>query len=103
MTILEKLEKGFRGMLDTGQDRIDLTAVIAVIRMFKENEDLNEAENSALNISDVISCLSTEIESMHYQSRGRNQCYLQSLLTEAKGKGNLAMELIYALEKHLNK
>jgi hypothetical protein len=40
---------------------------------------------------------------MHYQSRDRNQCYLQSLLTEAKNKGNLAMELIYALEKHLNK
>jgi hypothetical protein len=56
-----------------------------------------------LHIADVIHCLSPEIEKMHYQSRGRNQCYLQSLLTEAKSKGNLAMELIYALEKHLNK
>lgn len=71
--------------------------------MSRENENLNEAENSVLNISDVIRCLSPEIEAMHYQSRDRNQCYLQSLLTEAKGKGNLAMELIYALEKHLNK
>jgi len=70
--------------------------------MSEENENLKEAENSVLNISDVIRCLSPEIESMHYQSRDRNQCYLQLLLTEAKGKGNLAMELIYALEKHLN-
>lgn len=62
-----------------------------------------EAEKLVLNISDFIRCLSPEIESMHYQSRDRNQCYLQSLLTEAKSKGNLAMELIYALEKHLNK
>lgn len=38
MTILEKLEEGFRGMLDDGQDRIDITAVIALIGMFKENE-----------------------------------------------------------------
>jgi hypothetical protein len=71
--------------------------------MSKESENLNEAENSALNIADVIRCLSPEIEKMHYQSRDRNQCYLQSLLTEAKNKGNLATELIYALEKHLNK
>jgi hypothetical protein len=71
--------------------------------MNKENGNLNEAENSALNIADVIRCLSPEIDSMHYQSRNRNQCYLQSLLTKAKAKGNLAMELIYALEKHLNK
>jgi phosphopantothenate synthetase len=66
-----------------------------------------EAEISreqALHIADnVMRCLSPEIEKMHYQSRDRNQCYLQSLLTEAKNKGNLAMELIYALEKHLNK
>lgn len=71
--------------------------------MSEKNKNLNEAENSVLNISDVIRCLSPEIESMHYQSRDRNQCYLQSLLTEAKSKGNLAIELIYALEKHLNK
>ena len=71
--------------------------------MSKENKKLNEAENSVLNISDVMRSLSSEIEAMHYQSRDRNQCYLQSLLIEAKDKGNLAMELIYALEKHLNK
>ena len=68
-----------------------------------KHENLNEVESSALNISDVIRCLSSEIESMHYQNRDRNQCHLQSLLVEAKSKGNLAMELIYALEKHLNK
>ena len=63
----------------------------------------NEVEISASNIADIIRCLSPEIEKMHYQSRDRSQCYLQSLLTEAKNKGNLATELIYALEKHLNK
>jgi hypothetical protein len=68
-----------------------------------ENENSKVEETKALNIADVIRCLSPEIEQMHYQSRDRNQCYLQSLLTEAKNKGNLAMELIYALEKHLNK
>lgn len=62
--------------------------------MNEENENL---------IADVIRCLSPEIEQLHYQSKSRNQCYLQSLLTEAKNKGNLATELIYALEKHLNK
>lgn len=71
--------------------------------MSKENEILNEVESSVFNISDVIRCLSPEIEAIHYESRDRNQCYLQSLLTEAKAKGNLAMELIYALENHLKK
>lgn len=71
--------------------------------MKNEEQNLIEPQTEALNISDVIRCLSPEIEEMHYQSRDRNQCYLQSLLTEAKANGNLAMELIYALEKHLNK
>ena len=71
--------------------------------MNKEKKTSINHEISALNIADVMRSLSSEIEAMHYQSRDRNQCYLQSLLIEAKDKGNLAMELIYALEKHLNK
>jgi hypothetical protein len=59
--------------------------------------------NKLLHIADIIRCLSPEIEKMHYQSRDRNQCHLHALLTEAKNEGNLAMELIHALEKHLNK
>lgn len=50
-----------------------------------------------------MNSLSPEIEDMHYQSRDKNQCYLNWLLVEAKSKGNLAMELISALEDHLNR
>ena len=63
-------------------------------KMKNEEQNLNEPQDSALNISDVIRCLSPEIEQIHYQSRDRNLCYLQSLLTEAKSKGNLVMELL---------
>lgn len=38
MTILEKIESGLRGMLADGQDRIDITAVIAIISIFKADE-----------------------------------------------------------------
>lgn len=55
-------------------------------------------------IINVMECLYPEIESMQsFQSIDKNKIYLQSLLTEAKAKGNLAKELIYALEKHLNR
>lgn len=66
----------------------------------------NECEQEQVkncSIDGIISCLASDIEELHYQSRERDSSYLKSLLIETKSKGNLAMELIYALETYLNK
>lgn len=54
-------------------------------------------------IADIIHCFSNEIEELHHQKRDRLQSHLQSLLYETNQKGNLAEELIHALEEHLKK
>ena len=71
--------------------------------MSKENKTLDKQQNGNDFIADVMHCLSTEIKEMHYQKRDRMQCYLQQLLYETKEKGNLAEELISALEMYLEK
>ena len=72
-------------------------------KMNKENETFGKPQNGNDFIANVMHCLSSEIEEMHYQKRDRTQCYLQQLLYETKQKGNLAEELISALEMYLNK
>ena len=71
--------------------------------MSKQNKISDKQQNGNDFITNVMHCLSPEIEEMHYQKRDRMQCYLQQLLYETKQKGNLAEELISALEMYLNK
>ena len=71
--------------------------------MSKDNKTSDKEQNGNDLIADVMHCLSTEIEEMHYQKRDRMQCYLHQLLYETKQKGNLTEELICALEMYLNK
>lgn len=54
-------------------------------------------------IDNIILCLSSEIDDLHYQSREYDRNKLRELLVETKDNGNLVTELITALERHLKK